>query len=445
MRKSPTACNLPARASLVSTLGYGTVVCNSQHYRWGALASVTISGTTYQAICFWNSSGKLVVGKRVLDGAWTLYTYDGSGGLANIAITAGDNHNVASLGIDPDGYIHVCYDMHAVALKYAKSNAAINAWTGALTTGLSMVGTNETSVTYPTFINDPAGNLYFLFRDGSAGNGDLYFYKYTHGTTTWAAAAGTGAGGKLIDGKGETPDRSPYWVCPCFDADFGSGGFLHFSFHWRVTGDSSGANRDLCYMKWDGTNWKKADGSAQTVPLTSANCEVVDSTGGENLGLTGGWSMYSDASGNPHIAYPKTHTDTYRHIFHAYHNGVSWAVLQLTSTNDPSPSLGDNSAFDFGFTPLLVVDRASDVVYVFYRDLFKSTGLLLLRSDNFTDWSEKVIYPYDIGWCNVKFDPVEFERSGNLYLSIEEYKGALLAGNQTAFPLYVWKVPGDLL
>lgn len=426
--KGLAASSLPARADLLTTNGYGALRNNANAYRWDAISSVDLSGTVYQAAAYWDAEGDMIIAKRVLDGSWTEYD-------TGVNVSGTDNHDVICIGIDPDGYIHVIYDVHADALKYGKSNSAISAWTGTLTTGLSLVGTNESSVTYPTFINDPAGNLYLLFRDGTAGNGDLYFYKYTHGTTTWAAATGTGSGGKLIDGKGETPDRSPYWDHPCFDADFGSGGFLHISWHWRVTGDTAGYNRDLCYVKWDGTNWKQAGGSAQTVPITSANCETVDSTSGENAGLTSFNSLYSDSSGNPHIAYPKT-SGSYRQLFHAYHNGSSWTVTQLTTGN--RPILSDNSD-GLDIQTSAAIRRSDDTVYIFFQDNLSGGGLWLAKSSDFTNWTTKNIYPF-VGRWSPKYDYVEFERSGNLYFSIEDYKGTILSGLQTAFPIYIWKV-----
>jgi hypothetical protein len=423
--KSVSASNYPARADLLTANGYTGNRNNSNTIRWNAITSVDLGGTIYQACVYWDGEGDLIIATRVLDGSWTAYD-------TGVNITGDDNHDVCSIGIDPNGFIHCVYDLHAEALKYAKSNAAIDTWTGILTTGLSMLGTNETSATYPTFLNDPAGNLYFIFRDGTSGNGDLYLYKYTHGTTTWAAAAGTTAG-KVINGK--TSSVNPYWEHPCFDSDFGSGGYLHLSWHWRSEASGPGENHDRCYVKWDGTNWVKADGSSQTIPITEANAEVVDDVA-PNVGMTSFNSLYSDSAGNPHIVYPKTNTN--RYIYHAYHNGTNWTVSQITNTLNLS--LGDNSTYDIGLTPAIAIDRDNNTVYVIYRDLFESAGAWVLKSTNFTTWTKTRIYPYSVGWWSPKFDYVEFERSGNLYIPIEEYFGPILAGSQSTFPIYVWKV-----
>lgn len=428
MRRSPSAYNYPARANLLTTDGYAGNHNNPNTYRWNAITSVNLTGTVYQAVCYWDGSGDLIVGKRILDGAWTLYD-------TGIDIAGDDNHDVCAIGVDPNGFVHVAYDMHSEALAYRRSNVSIVSWTGTMTNTLSMLGTNESSVTYPTFVNDPAGNLYFIFRDGVSGNGDLFLYKYTHASTTWTGASGTTAG-KVIDGK--TSSLSPYWEHPCFDANFGSGGFLHLAWHWRDTGVSG--NQDKCYAKWDGTNWTKADGTSQTIPITAANAEVVDDLA-ENTGLTSFNSLYSDSDGNPHIVYAKTNTN--RYLYHAYHDGASWTITQLTTT--ANPDRGDNYDGDIALIPGIAIDRDTDTVYVFYRDLREQDGILLLKSTNFTTWTKKRVYPYSVGWWSPKFDYVEFERSGNLYFLIEEYYGALLTALQASYSIYVWKVDPSAL
>jgi hypothetical protein len=433
MRKV-TGENLPYRADIFSLSGYGLEAANQQPRQ--AEASVTLAGTTYQACTFWNSSGKLVVGKRTLDAAWTLYTYDGSGGLANITITGGDNHFASTIGIDPDGFIHVSYDHHSSALNYRKSDAAITTWTGALTVPLVMVGTNEGAVTYPTFFNDPAGILYFIFRDESSNNSDWYLYKYAHGTTTWAAATGTSTAGVFLHGTYLPGTDRPYLGLPVFDDDFGSGGFLHFSFKWRA---STNGNSDVSYVKWDGSTFKQADGGSQSVPVTHANCEIVDAIT-DDEGLTAFPDVYSDSGGYPHIVYAKTGGDTYRHLYHTYYNGASWSSpQQLTTTLNP-PGIGDNSTTFLGLIPAIVIERATNTVYIIYSEPLESGGITLLKSSDFTTWTKNVVYPFSVGWYNPKYDAVEFERSGNLYLSIEEYHNTITGGTITSFPIYLWKV-----
>ncbi len=410
--------------------GYTGEHINPNQYRT-ALASVVIGGTTYQAITYWDADGHLVIGKRVLDGAWTLYTMNGSGGRPDLHVAGGDNHNTASIGLDPNGYLHVAYDMHAAALKYRKSTAAINAWTGGLTAALAMLGTNESAVTYPQFYNDPSGALYFVFRDGESGNGDLFIYKYNHAATTWGGVAGTVAG-KVISGKTSAPHQNPYWSTLAFDDDFGSGGYLHLSWVWRASGLDPD-DHDLSYVKWDETNWKQADGSAQTMPITLANAEIVDAVAAGN-GLTAFNSMSSDSAGHPHLVYPKVGTDGYRHLYHAYYSSAAWVVRQLTASRRPNE--GD-AAVPFFLAAALAIDRGDDTVYVFYLDDLDREGLLVLQSapGDYTTWTRGCAYPRDPGWWAPSFDAAEWERDTLLYFPVAYWVGGLLSSPETQLPI----------
>jgi hypothetical protein len=405
--------------------------------RFNAVTSVTVSATQYQAVGYWDSGDYLVIATRVLDGAWTYYRYDGSGGLSTITTNGDDHHDQVCIGFDPDGFLHIAYGMHGNALNYAKSNAAINTWTGAVTTGLSMVGTNESAVTYPWFLNDPAGILYFMFRDGTANAGDTYFYKYTHGTTSWAAAAGTGSGGLLIQGNTGSPTRGPYHDHAYFDSDFTTTGFMHLTWTWHRNGDTG--NSDLCYVKWDGTNWKQADGTAQTVAITSANCETVESVAA-SAARSFPNCVVSDSSGNPISVYAKLGGDGYRHMYRAYHDGTSWDILQLTSSHQPVIIAANVSHHSLKCQA--VIDRSDDTVFVFYVDDRDEPGVLLMKSDagDYNIWSKGVLYANEVGATVPKIDFWEWERSQTAYLIIDAWiHDDGLTGTQTKLPIRIMK------
>jgi hypothetical protein len=379
---------------------------NAGVYRDASLTSIDIGGTRYQATALWHHGKKLVLGKRTLPGgAWTLYTYDGTGGLADITAAVTDSHGVANIGIDQDGYLHVAYDMHGHALKYRKSDAPINSWTGALTATLSMLGTNETSVTYPSFVNAPDGTLYFRFRQGSSSDASIYFYVYDEGTATWAAAPGTGTAGLLIAGV----TSSVYVDQPVFDADFGAGGRMHLSFMYRDTGVEGW---DYTYVTWDGTSWYKDDGTAQTVPITTSNNTPFDPA----TTLLNQNSIDIDAAGNPHIAYWKDGGGgTGDQLFHAHHDGSTWTITQLTSLTGT-----DGFNLDVG-RPQVIVARGSDTVYIVYRadtDPTNPGKLLLYVSDpgDFTTWAQQVLYNADVGGSEPSYDRRYWESDGLVHL-----------------------------
>ena len=392
--------------------GYPTAKTNPQRNRYHALASMPLAGTTYQAFLYWNTDGELVIGTSEIDSAWTFYTLDGAGGRPDVDLAGSDNHFTCTLGIDEAGYIHLCYNHHNTALKYRVSSQTIAAFDGTFGSEGSMLGTNETGVTYPTFINDPSDNLYFMFRDGAAGNGDTYFYKYTQGSTTWASAAGLTAG-KLIDGKGTT--HSAYHDYPAFDSTFGSGGWFHLAWHWRDL--SPEKNHDRNYVKWDGTNWKQSDGSAQTIPITTANEDTYDAVSTDN-GLTSFNMVAADSDGCPHTAYSKIDADGFRHIYHSYYNGTSWITSQVTKTETPNASPATD--YDVGLKPIMVID-STDRVHIIYLDNYSDEGILIMRSDagNYTIWERLVIYPRYTGFWGLKLDNRQWREDNELYMPIE--------------------------
>ncbi len=413
---------LPALATdedIIDTFGVGYVAENQAIFRNGALASIEIGGTRYQAAGHWDNRTFLVVGVRNDGGvgawgSWTLYRMNGAGGRPTITLSGSDSHHTISLGLDPDGSIHVSYDMHVDPLKYAKSNAAINVWGGVLTTGLSMLGTNETEMTYPTFFNDPAGILYFMFRDGQATSGNEYFYSYDEGITTWSAATGTGAAGLLLNGK---VNGNTVYIdnAPSFDATFGAGGYMHLSYMWRDVGTRGW---DYGYIRWDGTDWTIATGATQTIPVTQANDTPFDTA----TTLLNQNSIDVDSSGLPHIAYWKKDGAAVDQLYHAHYTGAAWVITQLTVgavRNAGSPPLVVGR-------PRVIVNRSTDTVHIVYRDDRDVTNpgkLLEYASDpgDYTTWTQYVLYDAVVGVYEPTYDRNLWEATGVAALNLTPY------------------------
>jgi hypothetical protein len=418
---------------IVSPDGWAGGHANQNSYRWQSLTSIRLSTKVYQALCYWNSDGYLVIGKRVLDGEWTLYTYDGMKGRPLINVGTIDNHDTCVIGIDNQGYIHVSYGMHVSALNYRKSNLPISTWTGTLTDNLTMLGTNESSVTYPSFFND-ATYLYFAFRNGVSGDGDLFIYRYNHNSATWSGITGT-MDGLVIDGKNSSPDQNPYWCLPVFDDDFGSGGFMHLAWVWRETTDST-TTHDYSYVRWDGSTFTKSSGDAQTIPITLANSEIFDPIPVNN-GLLAFNGIYSDSNRHPHVVYPKLGADGYEHLYHAWHNGANWVIQQLSTTPRP---LEDANAGSTYLEPIVAIDRVTNVAYVFYSDNFDAEGIILLQSaaNDFTTWTKLIIYPRDVGWTSPQIDWAEWGRETIFNFLICPWDETWTSSRDTQ-PIFVYK------
>ena len=112
-----------------------------------------------------------------------------------------DDHDVIAMGIDPNGYMHMSWDMHNVTLNYAITTASVTGSTfnptfNNLTTGTRPPtlfasdpadaggASRVNEVTYPEFFNVPGTNqLIFSYRNGGAGggsgNGNQYIDAYT--------------------------------------------------------------------------------------------------------------------------------------------------------------------------------------------------------------------------------------------------------------------------
>ena len=387
-----------AHAGVATVNGLGGYTCDG-------VISQTVGATTYQAMVFWNSSDKLTFAVRdITSPTWTIYA-------TAISLGTDDTHHFASLGIDPDGYLHVAYDMHASALKYRRSTQPVNAFDGTLTAALSMLGTNETEVTYPKFFNAPDGTLYFMFRDGTAGFADEFFYVYNKATTTWSAAPGTAAGGKFIDGWNSPGYESPYLFNPVFDAS----GDMHLLFFWRA-GSGGVNNHDIRYVRWDGTSFYQIGGGAQTIPITTSNDDGYDVALGSYLTLG---AMDVDGDGHPHVVFGKIDGASDMQNWHLWHNGTSWVLYQLSSAS----GTGTEPSWAVLSNPDMVIDRGTNTVYVYYGDDTLGEGLWELRSDpgDYTTWTTTRLSRADFGSYNPYHDRLAWERDGEVYTPIAEW------------------------
>jgi hypothetical protein len=345
--------------------------------------SANVGGTEYQVAGFYDDPDEyLIIGVRSKTAgtwsSWTTYRYDGTGGRPTLQRSSVDNHRTIAFGVDSDGYIHLAWGMHGDALRYRRSSAALGSWTGGLTANLSMLGTNESVATYPYFINDPTGKLWFMFRDGSSGNGDSFLYGYTTGTTTWAGAAGTTAG-KFIDGKNSGGGESAYLFKPAFSTDWdGAGtGFLYIAFVWDETGMTA-ARHDVSIVKFDGTNWKAMSGSAQTMPITTSNDDVIDPVA-TNLELRGMEPLILDSNNRPHLVYKLflSSTTTVDGLYHNYWNGSAWTKTRL--------DWGHNNDYDFAAHDICI--DGDDQIYCVTTNKTQGNGIYCFTSPG-TDWGK---------------------------------------------------------
>ncbi|WP_258098572.1 BNR repeat-containing protein [Marinoscillum pacificum] len=237
------------------------------------------SNDSVQFIAYYDPDGFLVLGKRKhASKEWEINTTQYKGNVR-------DAHNSASIELDQDGYLHVSWDHHNNALRYARGTTP-----GSLELGskISMVGKQENVVSYPEFYKSPEGDLYFFYRDGGSGNGNMVINKYKPDTQTWERVQTN-----LIDGEGQ---RNAYW-----QATIDNMGAIHISWVWRESPDVA-SNNDLCYAKSvdGGKTWMNSKNGIYNLPITKSSAEVIQQIP-QKSELINQTSMTTDQEGNPFI------------------------------------------------------------------------------------------------------------------------------------------------
>jgi hypothetical protein len=252
----------------------------------------------WQFIAFYNKNGIVVLGKRRLgENNWQLSTSTLKGNVA-------DAHNVISIMVDGDGYLHLAWNSHNTQLHYVRSRAP-----GSLemSAEMPMTGKQENRVSYPEFYRLASGSLLFFYRDGGSGNGRLVLNQYDINTRTWCQLHSN-----LIDGEGR---RSAYWQA-CVDTR----GTIHLSWVWRETPDVA-TNHDLCYAcsKDGGLTWQKSSGERYRVPITASTAEYAIRIP-QKSELINQTSMFADGNGHPYIASYWREQDSTIPQYHLVHN-----------------------------------------------------------------------------------------------------------------------------
>ncbi len=193
-----------------------------------------------QYTAFYDGDSNVILAKRKLGTSnWEVKTTPYKGNVK-------DAHNAISIGVDGKGVLHMVWGLHGQALRYVRNTAPGSL---DLTAQMPMTGQKEASVTYPQFYNLSDGDLLFLYRDGSSGNGNAMLNRYDVQSNAWQAAAHP-----LVAGGGQ---RNAYLNTLAVD----SKGGIHLSWVWRDTPDVA-TNHDVCYAYSadEGRTWQKSTG-----------------------------------------------------------------------------------------------------------------------------------------------------------------------------------------
>ncbi|MEZ3520558.1 MAG: BNR repeat-containing protein [Muribaculaceae bacterium] len=258
--------------------GYSATSVNTAVFRGSSVVSYN---GKLQFTAFYDPEGYVVVAKRELPSAdWTVARTPYRGNVS-------DAHNVISIGVDGEGYLHLSFDHHGHPLRYCRSTAP-----GALDFGAlePMVGgDDELDVTYPEFYTLPGGDMLFAYRSGRSGCGNLVLNRYFVKEKVWTRLHDV-----LIDGEGA---RNAYWQL-CVDAR----GIIHIGWCWRESWLVE-TNHDICYARSldGGVTWQRSDGSAYNLPITASTAELAVAVP-QNSELINQTSIDVDPAGRPCMA-----------------------------------------------------------------------------------------------------------------------------------------------
>lgn len=263
-----------------------------------------------QFIAFYDAEQRMTVASRTLGEAAFSYQV--------LPTEVGwDSHNYIAMAVDAQGHVHVSGNMHNVPLIYFRTTTPLDV--GTLTAVPQMVGSNESSVTYPEFFVGPSGDLVFIYRDGGSGNGNHVFNAYDAETGSWRRLLDT----PLTDGQGQ---RNAYPVGPVQGPD----DEWHLVWVWRDTPDAA-TNHDLSYARTSNlVDWTTGTGQPLNLPVTLGTSDIVDPVPAGQGMINNNTKVGFDAQNRPVVVYHKYDGSGATQLYNARLENGAWVVHQTT-------------------------------------------------------------------------------------------------------------------
>ncbi|WP_294628669.1 BNR repeat-containing protein [uncultured Bacteroides sp.] len=374
--------------------GYSRTSVNTAVFRNNSL----VTSGDEQYISYYDADGYLTLGKRKLGSEqWTLHRSRYRGNVE-------DAHNVISMAVDGEGYIHVSFDHHGHRLNYCRSIAP-----GSLELGdkSPMTGIDEGNVTYPEFYPLAGGDLLFAYRSGSSGRGNLVMNRYSLKEHRWMRVQDV-----LIDGENR---RNAYWQLYVDEQ-----GTIHLSWVWRETWQVE-TNHDICYARSfdNGVTWYKSTGERYTLPIKLSNAEYACRLP-QNCELINQTSMSADAGGHPYIAtyWRDTNSDVpqYRLV---WNDGKAWHHRQVTERKTPFTLKGGGTKMIPIARPRIVVE-GGEVFYIF-RDEERRSRVSMARTTDVRSgrWNITDLTDFPVGAWEPSHDTELWKRQRRLHLFVQ--------------------------
>lgn len=264
----------------------------------------------YQFVSYYNADRRLIVAVRILGtDDWKRMKLDER--------APWDSHHGSTMAVDKRGYLHLSGNMHVDPLNYYRtdSNQAFQQIN-------EMVGRNEERVTYPRFLKTRDGQLVFMYRDGSSGNGRRLVNIYDADRKTWSRLLDQ----PLLDGSGQDMNAYPH------GPKRGPDGRFHLVWMWRDTPDAA-TNHHISYMRSENLKeWETAGGQPVQLPVTPENKSVVVDPVPSREGLINmGYALGFDHRNRPIVSYHKYDEEGNSQIYNARWEGKGWNIHQMSS------------------------------------------------------------------------------------------------------------------
>lgn len=356
-----------------------------------------------QYIAYYDAQQYMVIGKRNKnDNAWEVKRTPYKGNTE-------DAHNSISIMTDGDGFLHVAWDHHNDSLHYAKSLAPGSL---SLTNKIPMTGALEDLITYPEFYKTGNGDLYFFYRYGASGNGNLVINKYDIKSKTW-----TQLQNNLIDGEGK---RNAYW-----QTFVDHSGTIHVSWVWRESWDVA-TNHDMCYArsKDGGETWENSKSQIYDLPITLETAEIALRIP-QNHELINQTSMTADKNGNPVIAtYYRQDSLSFPQYFLIYKTKKNWASQAVSQRKtDFSLSGGGTKKIPISRPQILVRERKNKTqAILIFRDDERGNKPSAAINYDFPEgvWQIKDLSKEDLNSWEPTFDTELWRNESKIHLFVQK-------------------------
>ncbi len=397
-RKAPKQKKITFTTNLSEVgMGYSQTSVNTTVFRNNSL--VTQNG--WQFICYYDPDGYLVLGKRKSNTTqWEVKRTKYKGNVK-------DAHNVASMMLDGDGYLHVSFDHHDGHLNYCKSIAPYSLELGEK---IPMIGKDENKVTYPCFYALRGGDLLFNYRSGASGRGNLVLNRYDVKQRKWYRVQDV-----LIDGENK---RNAYWQMYVDKA-----GTIHLSWVWRETWHVE-TNHDLCYARSydNGKTWYKATGRKYDLPIKYSNAEYAVRIP-QKSELINQTSMSTDDMGRPYIASYWRDADSevpqYRLV---WYDGFKWNNKVVFQRKTPfSLSGGGTKMIPIARPRIVVVGKK---MFYIFRDAERGYKVSMAYSNDFAkgNWQIKDLTDFPVDAWEPSHDTSLWDNFHTLNLFVQHTK-----------------------